>query len=155
MTYIPLNDRNNPRPGEAYAWCDHCPAQLQSRAEADAHMAQTKGTRKNGSASHRIRIVNPTRPERVQQQIDTLLTGYLATGFGVIDLHTREFELYDWTREAITEDLGDLVERGDVTRLEVSTALDEHPDLLELWLEQQPEATLLPASQQALFQIAG
>lgn len=97
MTYNPL-DRN---PESPYAHCNDCELVAQTPEDSSAHLNATFESGGKGR-SHQMRVTNPTRKERLCQQIDSEIEDALAE---LVDELFTLHERYGATEEEITEAL--------------------------------------------------
>ena len=98
--------RYDPRPNEPYGVCLTCDMTLDDGLAADKHMSDTTPV---GGRSHSTRTTNPTRKQRVQRAIDSIIEDAIADALD---------EVLDLTDEHIT-------------RSEARAALFWHPDFLD------------------------
>lgn len=59
--------RFDPEEGVPYGKCEICAEELADRAAVNAHLA---ASRTEGGSSHRVRLTNLTRPERITQHLE-------------------------------------------------------------------------------------
>lgn len=105
--------RFDPLPDQPYAECISCGLTLATQDDGREHMTATRPEAGQG-ASHRIRITNQPRPDRIRSAVAR-----------VID-------------DAITDSLEDidrLVERDGATAEEVTEALRFYPDFADAYAE--------------------
>lgn len=150
-----LNDRNDPQPGLAYAVCETCQVDLDDQPSAREHMSATvapvSGEPGVTARGHRIRIINPTRSERVQRQVEQILTDAVEEEPGEVDIRSRELEITEAAVELAVEKLQEAVERGDAAHGEITEALRHQMEFLDAWREALPAGFDVPDGQQPLF----
>jgi hypothetical protein len=111
-----MNDFN-PEPGALYARCSDCGKALADEASVRTHSEETmKPTGEAGvtARSHRVRILNPSREQRISGEVDRIVGD---------------------ATQAACDDLWRLVDDGDLTEDEVAVALRWHDDFSEAWEE--------------------
>jgi hypothetical protein len=107
--------RFDPTPDEPYGKCMDCGAALTTEADSRAHMSSTfKQSTSQSSSSHRVRITNPSRPERIRREMARIV----------------DDALYD-----AMEALDRLTGRAELTDNEVAEALRMWPDFADAWDE--------------------
>ncbi|MCQ9384398.1 hypothetical protein [Brevibacterium moorei] len=92
----------DPTPGKPYGACKTCRQTLQTREAADEHLY--------GNLGHRIRIMNPTRQQRIERGLETEVIIAIAQ---------------------FTPPIEKLIQAGQCTRQEAVDALEEHPEFQE------------------------
>jgi len=90
--------RFDPDPDRPYATCTQCPEVMQDETAMRAHFKATM----QGGRSHRVSITNPTRTERIEQELDRI----------------ADDALYEFTNG-----LDELILSGDVTEAEIDAAV--------------------------------
>lgn len=65
-------ERYNPRESEDYGICIDCDAVFLTEQEQESHMSETLKTSTN-KRSHSVRTINPSRLERIDNAIDSLV----------------------------------------------------------------------------------
>ena len=99
---------------QPYGSCETCELELGTEVLAKEHMNATfEEARDNGRrASHRVLISNPSRASRIGNEVDSLVQEAITTA---------------------TEELDELVEKGDITRAEATTAIARWSDFADEW----------------------
>ena len=108
-----MSSRFDPIPGQPYGECTDCGVALQTQEEGREHMAATFSEAGQGP-SHRIRITNPPRADRVRTAVNCAID--------------------DAISEAM-EDIHRIVERDGATPDELATALAAYPDFADAYAE--------------------
>lgn len=150
----PMNDRFDPHPDVAYATCKTCQLDFQTEAEASAHgratLKPTGNTTGITAQGHGWHVNNPPRHQRIQRAVETILTEAVEEDI-VFDIRTREIEITEDAVEIAVGNLQKLVDKGDLTYTEVTTALKYQPEFLASWRDSLPEGLDVSDNQPELF----
>lgn len=108
-------DRHPTRP---YGYCEDCDQPINSRDDVHHHMIQTMNSC-DGNRSHRVRVQNPTRRERIAHRLETLHEQAMRE---YADYHEGDLE----ETPAVLEELALLVDldvkRGDYSTVDALAA---------------------------------
>lgn len=95
-----------------YATCATCDEKLSAKADARTHLDATLG--QSSGRSHRIRITNPTRAERIEHEIERLVAD---------------------ATDAFVSDLQQLVDERSITPEEATTGVAQWSEFADAWKE--------------------
>lgn len=109
------NSRFDADPNEPYGTCLTCALKLQTETDAREHMAATFA-QPGANASHRVRITNPQRADR----IDTAVSG-----------------LVDSALDTFVEELQALVDSDTISEDEATAATGRWSEFSDAWSERQ------------------
>lgn len=99
----------DPEPGKPYAICRTCKVELAEREDGEKHMTDTD----KGDGSHVIAIKNPTRKQRIQNEITRLAEDAV---YEFVDLVYTMMD--DATEEELSEAIANItVDFNDVWQL--------------------------------------
>ena len=142
-----LNDVNDPDPHEPYAYCPTCCEYLQTAGDAALHREATRNPWGDRSLGHALEVRNPTRPERVSQEVDELLEQALETDPTVFDVSVRIDQVSDEVLRTALYLLEEAVADGDMSLPEVAVALEYQPVFRTAWLDEHPRLAPVAAGQ--------
>lgn len=97
-------------PDEPYASCTTCSGTFDTKDDSQAHMLST--AKDSGGRSHRVRISNPSRPERIERRVGSLIDD------AVVE---------------IIDELINLERRGQITDEEIGAALKGYDLIADAW----------------------
>lgn len=103
-----------PEADKPYGTCKTCGADIADYEAMQKHFSETLGGPERGS--HTIQVVNPTRQERIEQNIDRIVN--------------------DSVMEALDKIDREVGEDRSITLEEATTALRHHDTFLEMWDEE-------------------
>lgn len=121
-------DIYDPRPEAAYAHCTDCCTWLQRPEDDQGH-----------PSSHRVRVMNPTRSQRIAHIVDQTIQNAVRENLAGLDLSTEVFEMpWRGVLQAVDE-LEILLGQDHVTAEEIDAALKGHDLFHEAWTQAQEE----------------
>lgn len=121
-------DIYDPRPEAAYAHCTDCSTWLQRPEDSQGH-----------PSSHRVRVMNPTRSQRIARVVDQMIQAAVRDHLAEVDLSTGVFEMPWRSVFQVVDELEVLLSQDHVTAHEIDAALKDHDPVHEAWIQAQEE----------------
>lgn len=123
----------DPEPDSPYGTCKLCGQSVAGPPGATEHL--TKTCPKLGAGLERpvISVTNRTRAQRVEAEIEDLVSGQVESGNAIFDISAGTFELTESASEEIVYDISALIDAGLLTADEATGALPSDYQLKAVW----------------------